>query len=169
MKVEKVEIYVEAPSDKLAMEALLRPLIEVKLQQGTKIEFIPTKGKNNDRGGDAKKDLLTKIPIKAVNIIKEYLQITDDELESYSYGLDITEDNLNNYLPSKINKVIKTPNDFRDLLNAKGESFARLQLQILLQLDKANRLSKSIFKLNQFSNLVKGISTDTDTIDEANL
>lgn len=69
MKVEKVEIYVESPSDKLAMEALLRPLIEVKLQQGIKIEFIPTKGKNNDRGGDAKKDLLTKIPIKAVNII----------------------------------------------------------------------------------------------------
>lgn len=69
MKVEKVEIYVEGPSDKLAMEALLRPLIEVKLQQGIKIEFIPTKGKNNDRGGDAKKDLLTKIPIKAVNII----------------------------------------------------------------------------------------------------
>ncbi len=69
MKVEKVEIYVESPSDKLAMEALLRPLIEVKLQQGIKIECIPTKGKNNDRGGDAKKDLLTKIPIKAVNII----------------------------------------------------------------------------------------------------
>lgn len=69
MKVEKVEIYVEGPSDKLAMEALLRPLIEVKLQQGIKIEFIPTKGKNNDRGGDAKKDLLTKIPIKTVNII----------------------------------------------------------------------------------------------------
>lgn len=69
MKVEKVEIYVEGPSDKLAMEALLRPLIEVKLQQGIKIEFIPTKGTNNDRGGDAKKDLLTKIPIKAVNII----------------------------------------------------------------------------------------------------
>ena len=104
--------------------------------------------------------------LKAVNIIKEYLQITDDELESYSYGLDITENNLDSYLPSKINKVIKTPNDFKDLLNAKGESFARLQLQILLQLDKANRLSKSIFKLNQFSNLVKGISTDTDTIDE---
>ncbi len=48
MKVEKVEIYVEGPSDKLAMEALLRPLIDVKLQQGIKIEFIPTKGKNSD-------------------------------------------------------------------------------------------------------------------------
>ncbi|MFN6473430.1 MAG: DUF4276 family protein [Nostoc sp. SerVER01] len=66
----KVEIYVEGTSDKYAMEALLSNLIEEKLQQGIKIEFFPVKGSNNDRGGNAKKDLLTKTPIKAVNIIR---------------------------------------------------------------------------------------------------
>ena len=41
MTVEKVEIYVEGPSDKLAMEVLLRPLIEVKLQQSIKfVQFL---------------------------------------------------------------------------------------------------------------------------------
>jgi hypothetical protein len=64
-----IEIYVECPSDKLAMEALLTPLIELKLQQGIRIDFFPVKGKDNDKGGDAKKDLLTKTPIKAANII----------------------------------------------------------------------------------------------------
>ncbi len=66
----KVEIYVEGTSDKLAMEALLLHLIEEKLQQGIRIEFFPVKGVNNDRGGHAKKDLLTKTPTKAVNIIQ---------------------------------------------------------------------------------------------------
>lgn len=66
----KVEIYVEGPADKLAMEALLLHLIDEKLQQGIRIEFFPVKGINNDRGGHAKKDLLTKTPAKAVNIIR---------------------------------------------------------------------------------------------------
>ncbi|MEH2293673.1 DUF4276 family protein [Nostoc sp.] len=65
----RVLIYVEGPSDKLAMEVLLLLLIEEKLQQGISIEFFPVKGSNNDIGGHAKKDLLTKTPIKAVNII----------------------------------------------------------------------------------------------------
>lgn len=44
MKVEKVEIYVEGPSDKLAMEALLRPLIDVKLKV-SKLNLFPPKAK----------------------------------------------------------------------------------------------------------------------------
>jgi hypothetical protein len=66
----KVEIYVEGTSDKYAMEALLAPLIERKLLAGTSIDFIAIKGNDNSRGGDAKKDLLTKTPIKAVNILR---------------------------------------------------------------------------------------------------
>lgn len=66
----KVIIYVEGASDKAALEALLAPLIAAKSQQGISIEFFPVKGSRNERGGDAKKDLLTKIPIKAVNILK---------------------------------------------------------------------------------------------------
>jgi hypothetical protein len=67
----KVEIYVEGLSDKLAMEALLKTLIDHKLQYGINIRFFPVKGKDNDKGGDAKKDLLTKIPIKSVDIIRD--------------------------------------------------------------------------------------------------
>ena len=68
----KVDIYVEGTSDKLAMQALLAPLIEEKLHQGISIDFFAVKGNNNDRGGDAKKGLLTKIPIKAVDIIRNH-------------------------------------------------------------------------------------------------
>lgn len=67
----RVEIYVEGLSDKLAMEVLLKTLIDHKLQHGINIRFFPVKGKNNDKGGDAKKDLLTKIPTKAVDIIRD--------------------------------------------------------------------------------------------------
>ncbi|WP_373526718.1 DUF4276 family protein [Nostoc sp.] len=66
----RVLIYVEGPSDKLAMEALFASLINNKYQQGISIEFFPVKGSDNSRGGDAKKDLLTKTPITAINIIR---------------------------------------------------------------------------------------------------
>ncbi len=66
----KINIYVEGISDKLAMEVLLKFLIEKKLQQGISIKFYPVKGDKNDRGGDAKRDLLTKTPITAVDTIK---------------------------------------------------------------------------------------------------
>lgn len=66
----RVVIYVEGPSDKLAMEELLAPIINQKCQQGIRIEFFPVKGSDSNQGGDAKKDLLTKIPITAVNIIR---------------------------------------------------------------------------------------------------
>lgn len=64
-----VIIYIEGRSDKNAMEALLVNLIHKKSEEGVSIEFFPIKGGNNDRGGDAKKDLLLKAPIKAVNIL----------------------------------------------------------------------------------------------------
>lgn len=66
----KVLIYVEGPSDKLAMEALFSSLINKKYQQGISIEFFPVKGSDNSRGGDAKKDLLTKTPTTAINILR---------------------------------------------------------------------------------------------------
>ncbi|OCR00477.1 hypothetical protein BCD67_25930 [Oscillatoriales cyanobacterium USR001] len=65
----RVIIYVEGSSDKNAMEVLLESLIAEKLQQGISIEFFPIKGGNNDRGGDAKKELLLNAPTKAVNIL----------------------------------------------------------------------------------------------------
>ncbi|HAG83434.1 MAG TPA: hypothetical protein DCL61_20375 [Cyanobacteria bacterium UBA12227] len=66
----RVIIYVEGSSDKDALEALLAPLIAAKYQQGVGIEFFPVKGSNNQRGGDAKEDLVTKFPLKAVSILR---------------------------------------------------------------------------------------------------
>lgn len=65
----RVIIYVEGSSDKNAMETLLVKLINKKSEQCVSIEFFPIKGGNNDRGGDAKKELMLNAPIKAVNII----------------------------------------------------------------------------------------------------
>ena len=65
----RVTIYVEGRSDKNAMEALLVNLIDQKSEEGVSIEFFQIKGEKNDRGGDAKKDLLLKVPIRAVDIL----------------------------------------------------------------------------------------------------
>jgi len=59
----RVCIYVEGPSDKAAMEALLRPLIERKRQEGIAINFFEAPE------GDRKTSVLTKVPQKGVNIL----------------------------------------------------------------------------------------------------
>ena len=65
----RVVIYVEGASDVEAMQKLLEPLIVKKQQKGIAINFYSVKGNNNDRGGDAKRDLLIKTPKKAVTIL----------------------------------------------------------------------------------------------------
>ena len=60
----KVIVYVEGKSDRLGMETLLRPLVEEKRQQGVDIQFYETPN------GDRKTSVLTKVPIKAVNILR---------------------------------------------------------------------------------------------------
>ncbi len=65
----KVCIYVEGPSDKNALEALLVNLIDQKSEEGVSINFFPIKGEKNDRRGDAKKELLLNAPIRAVNTL----------------------------------------------------------------------------------------------------
>ncbi len=52
-KVDQVIIYVEGPSDKYAMQALLEPLIVRKQQAGISIQFFETPE------GDRKNTLLT--------------------------------------------------------------------------------------------------------------
>jgi hypothetical protein len=59
----RVIVYVEGPSDKAAMNALLRPLIEQKRQEGVTVDFFESPA------GDKKTSVLTKVPQKAVNII----------------------------------------------------------------------------------------------------
>ena len=61
--MSRVIVYVEGPSDKAAMEALLEPLLKERRQQGVAIDFLPAPG------GDRKKSLLLKVPERAVNIL----------------------------------------------------------------------------------------------------
>lgn len=60
----KVIIYVEGISDKLAMEALLRDLIFQKSLNGIYVEFFEAPS------GDKKESVLNKVPVKAVNILR---------------------------------------------------------------------------------------------------
>lgn len=64
MKASEVLIYVEGRSDKNAMEALLRTLLQQKLQEGIAINFIESPE------GDKKKSVLTKVPRRAASIIQ---------------------------------------------------------------------------------------------------
>jgi len=59
----KVFVYVEGPSDKLGMEALLQPLIQKKGQAGVAIRFFESPK------GDRKVSVLTKVPVRAANIL----------------------------------------------------------------------------------------------------
>lgn len=61
----KVLIYVEGPSDKLAMQALLRPLLEQKRLEGKHVSFIPAEGKDR---------LLRAYPQRAADFIAENWQ-----------------------------------------------------------------------------------------------
>ncbi|YAF96673.1 MAG: DUF4276 family protein [Nodularia sp. CChRGM 3473] len=117
----KVDIYVEGTSDKLAMEALLGTLIETKLQQGISINFFPIKGKDNDKGGDAKKDLLTKTPIKAVNIICNQpasivVVVPDLYPKNKGFAHETIQELENGIL-----------NNFNQVLNSKGINDSRLR------------------------------------------
>lgn len=59
----KVIVYVEGPSDRAAMLALLAPLVEEKRQEGTSIDFFESPA------GDKKMSVLTKVPKRAAAIV----------------------------------------------------------------------------------------------------
>lgn len=59
----RVIVYVEGPSDKLGMEALLRPLVDASRQRGVDIQFFESPK------GDRKVSVLTRVPIRAANIV----------------------------------------------------------------------------------------------------
>ena len=58
--MKKVIVYVEGPSDRLAMEELLADLLARLQTTGVVVKFIPT---------DGKKKLVLHTPTKAVNIL----------------------------------------------------------------------------------------------------
>lgn len=59
--MKKVIVYVEGPSDRLAMEELLSDLLARLLTTGVAVDFVSTEGK---------KRLMFKTPTKAVNILR---------------------------------------------------------------------------------------------------
>lgn len=59
-----VHVYVEGPSDRAALEALLAPLLEDLRRRGVAVQFF------HETSGDRKKAVLLKIPEKAVNILR---------------------------------------------------------------------------------------------------
>ena len=61
--MKEVMIYVEGPSDKFSMQALLRPLLDQKKDEGVTIDFFESPE------GDKKASVLLKVPKRAVNII----------------------------------------------------------------------------------------------------
>ena len=63
MRAGEVIIYVEGPSDQAAMQALLKPLLQRKLQEGLPISF------SRALRGDRKKYILLEVPRRAVGII----------------------------------------------------------------------------------------------------
>ncbi|MFQ6043793.1 MAG: hypothetical protein ACE5PV_23310 [Candidatus Poribacteria bacterium] len=64
--MKEIIIYVEGPSDKYGMEALLRRVIQMSSQKGTLITFVPIKGA---RGQQGKEPLLNEGTKKAANIL----------------------------------------------------------------------------------------------------
>ncbi len=60
----RVVVYVEGPSDRVAMIVLLAPLLEQKRQEGISIDFFESPE------GDKKASVLTKIPKRAAVIIR---------------------------------------------------------------------------------------------------
>jgi len=57
----RVIVYVEGPSDRLAMEELLNGLLARLRERGVAVDFIPTEGK---------KRLMHQTPLKALNILR---------------------------------------------------------------------------------------------------
>lgn len=60
----KIVVYVEGPSDRAAMLALLDPLLKQKRQEGVQIDFFESPE------GDKKMSVLTKVPKRAATIIR---------------------------------------------------------------------------------------------------
>jgi Domain of unknown function (DUF4276) len=60
----RILVYIEGPSDRLALEALLAPLLSRLRDVGTAVDFFDI------AQGDRKKNLLLKVPERAVNILR---------------------------------------------------------------------------------------------------
>jgi hypothetical protein len=97
----KVIVYVEGPSDKLAMEQLLEPLLRNAVSAGVTIDFIPLEGKRK---------LMTRTPTRAANILcndRSAIVIAMPDLYPRNIGLPHeTYSELKDQLQSEFQRVL---------------------------------------------------------------
>lgn len=62
--MSRVIVYVEGPSDRLALARLLEPLLDDLRGRGTSVEFFEAPE------GDRKESVLTRVPVRSVNILR---------------------------------------------------------------------------------------------------
>lgn len=96
-----VIVYVEGPSDQLAMQELLAGLLTRLQQKGVEVKFIPS---------DNKKNLMLKTPGKAINILRNdphSVVIALPDLYPPNQGFDhLTFDELDHALQSEFKREL---------------------------------------------------------------
>jgi len=128
----KIIVYVEGPSDKLAMEKLLASLIQRLNEKGISLCFISLEGKKN---------LINKTPAKALNIIRNdpyAIVIAYPDLYPTNLGFPhITYDDLKTGLQNKFVAIMNEKNikDDRLLKRFKINCF-KYDLEVLLLASK---------------------------------
>ena len=108
----KVIVYVEGPSDELALEGLLRPLLKKSNTAGVVINFIPIHPQEGK--GNSKRELITKTPKKAVNIlcnVPDTIVIAMPDLyPKDTGGPHQTYEELKNLVQNNFTEVLKLKN-----------------------------------------------------------
>lgn len=124
--MKKVSIFVEGPSDKASLIALLQPLIVKKYQQGIYIQFF-------DKGG--KRTLMKKIPGIAVNILRNepshHIVVLPDLYPAYGYPSfqQLKDFFITEFKNNAISKGIK---DLNSLLNRFHFFCLKYELEVLI-------------------------------------
>lgn len=121
----KVIIYVEGPSDELAMQGLLRPLLKKAKNAGVVITFIPIHPKEGK--GNSKRELITKTPRKAVNIIcndPDTIVIAMPDLyPKDTGGPHQTYEELKKLVQNNFTEILKRKNIFDTRINQRFRVF----------------------------------------------
>lgn len=103
MRAGQVIVYVEGPSDKMAMESLLEPILDRAKQKGTSIRFFPLNGKAK---------LMHKGPKKALNILgnkpNDHVVLLPDLYPKNRGGEHETFEELNKLLEERFNQAMET-------------------------------------------------------------
>lgn len=122
MNITNVIVYVEGKSDVLSMEELLKPLIAEKKLRGIEIEFTAIEG------GDAKKNVVEKVPMRAVDILcnrNDIIVVAMPDLQPKNRGFDHeTDEQLRLGILRKFEEALARKNRSADFnLNERFRAF----------------------------------------------